>query len=824
MHAELVATYRLQLHAGFSLDAATDAVPYLSDLGISHLYLSPILQAAPGSEHGYDVTDPGRINEELGGEEALSRLFDALVEKGMALVLDIVPNHVSTSSANPWWWSILQDGAGSSFAEYVDIDWSDGGPNRQGKVVLPILGDHPAAVLSRGEITIIPAEGEGEALLAYGDHRFPINKAGRHLIDEGETAVSAILDRQHYRLAYWRVGAGEINYRRFFDVPTLCGVRVEMPEVFEATHRRIFELLTSGPIDGLRIDHPDGLRDPARYLENLRSEVGERWIVVEKILQPGEGLRPDWPVDGTTGYDFLQRVGGLFIDPGGEKDISDFYADFTGHNETFGALVRDKKMSVIESSFTGDLERLVDLVRAICRHSSVRLDFSRRQISAALSEIAASFPVYRTYVRPESLPVSDEDRRCIEEALESARRRDLGIDPELIEFIGELLRLERDAGSESRELAARFQQFTAPIMAKGVEDTTFYTYDRLLALNEVGCDPARFGVSAAAFHEACSVAHRDWPRGMLTLSTHDTKRDEDVRARISLLSEIPGQWAAIVRQWSDHNNPAWAGRVPDRSAEHLLYQTLVGAWPIETQRIRDYMQKACREAKTYTSWTDPDPDYETRIDEFTVAVLGDADFQGMLEAFVTPLLDPGRTNSLAQTLIKLTAPGIPDTYQGSEIWNNSLVDPDNRRGVDFERRRVLLDEVTHLEADAIMDRHVEGLPKMHVIRTALGLRRRRPEHFREGESGAYIPALVSGAKLNHVVAYRRGGAVIVVVPRLPLQLGDSWEDTSVDLDAGVWKNLLDGTMHEGKVLLDDLLRRFPVALLEKIEPQPGDDP
>lgn len=817
MHTELAATYRLQLHAGFTLDAAADAVPYLADLGISHLYLSPILQAAPGSEHGYDVADPGRINEEIGGEEALGRFFEVLTKHGMAAVLDIVPNHMSTSGTNPWWWSVLQEGAGSPYAAYFDIDWTDCGANRHGKVLLPILGDHPAIILSRGEITVVPAEDAGEPLLAYQDQRFPINKAGRHLIDEGETAVSAILDRQHYRLAYWRVGAGEINYRRFFDVPTLCGVRVETPEVFEATHRKILELVANAPVDGLRVDHPDGLRDPAGYLEKLRGEVGGNWIVVEKILQPGEMLRHEWPVDGTTGYDFLQRVSGLFIDPGGEKAISDFYADFTGHIETFGALVREKKKAVIESSFTGDLERLVDLVCATCRHSSVRLDHARSQLSAAITEIAASFPVYRTYARSGAGPVGDTDREYIGQALESARRRNPEIDPDLIDFIGELLRFDRDVGSDSREFVARFQQITAPIMAKGVEDTTFYTYDRLLALNEVGCDPARFGVSAAAFHEAFSVAHRDWPRGMLTLSTHDTKRDEDVRARISLLSEIPERWAAVVRQWSDHNNPAWDGRVPDRSAEHLLYQTLVGAWPIETQRIRDYMQKACREAKTHTSWIDPDPDYERRLDEFIVAVLEDEGFLTMLGEFVTPLLEPGRTNSLAQTLIKLTAPGVADTYQGSEIWNNSLVDPDNRRRVDFEGRRRLLEEVKHLGAGEIIRRSSEGLPKMHVIRTVLALRHRRPENFREGESGVYVPALVSGAKLSHVVAFRRGSEVVVVVPRLPLQLGDSWEDTAVELEDGTWKNLFDGSRHEGHVLLADLFHVFPVALLEKID-------
>lgn len=822
MHSEMVATYRLQLHANFTFHAAAAVLPYLSALGVSHVYLSPVLEAGPGSTHGYDVADVTRVSAVLGGADGLAELFGQLRRFGMAAVIDIVPNHMATVATNHWWWDVLEHGQTSVHAPVFDIDWSPPDPELYGKVLLPVLGDHLGAVLARGELGVV-AEGES-VQVEYFAQRFPVNAAGRALVAEnprlGEhpEALADLLDAQFYRLANWRTAAEEINYRRFFDITSLISVRVEQPDVFEAVHATLVELVAGGPVDALRIDHPDGLSDPRGYFERLREVLPATRLLVEKILAPGERLRGDWPVDGTTGYDFLQRAGGLFVDPEGEKSISDFYADFTGHSEPLAAVVREKKRAVLETSFDGDVRRLVEALHAVCRQADVRLDYSRRQLRQVLVEVVASFPVYRTYAVA-GTAVAAEDREAIGQALASARRRSAPLDAGILDFLEVILCGECPPGLTAAEFVARFQQLCSPVMAKGVEDTTFYTYDRLLALNEVGCDPARFGISPAAFHEESTHAQRDWPHGLNCLSTHDTKRSGDVRARIALLSEMPDAWGEEVRRWAAHNAPAWHGREPDRSAEHLLYQTLVGAWPIAAERLAAYMQKACREAKTFTSWTDPDPDYERRIAEFVAGVLGDEGFVQMLGGFVAPLVAPGRVNSLAQTLLKLTAPGVPDTYQGCELWDNSLVDPDNRRPVDYPHRARLLGELPKMDVGAVMARAEEGLPKLHLVHKALALRRRRPAAFGAGEAGGYAPLTVAGGRLRHVVGFRRGECVAVVVPRLVLRLAGDWQDTTVELGAGSWLNVLDGTRHTDGVALADLLGRFPVALLEReVEP------
>jgi (1->4)-alpha-D-glucan 1-alpha-D-glucosylmutase len=469
---------------------------------------------------------------------------------------------------------------------------------------------------------------------------------------------------------------------------------------------------------------------------------------------------------------------------------------------------------VIDLFFGADVRRLVNQLRLICRKPSVRRDYSRKILRELLTDVLAGFPTYRSYVNREREEISAADREAIRAAISSARRGDKSYPSDVLEFLEAALCGELEAGVELGDFIARFQQLTGPVMAKGVEDTTFYCYDRMLALNEVGCDPALFGTSPQDFHEACIISQRDWPLSMLGTSTHDTKRAEDVRCRIALLSEMPEVWAEHVRLWSGHNAPAWQGRVPDRSAEHLLYQTLVGAWPIEAERIEKYMLKACREAKTGTTWMTPDPDYEARILEFSKTIVSDEKFIGMLEEFIKPLVSLGHVNSLSQTLLKLTAPGVPDIYQGCEIWDNSLVDPDNRRPVDYSTRRKLLDELSANPApEDILSRDHEGLPKLYLIRSALALRRRRPQDFGVGESGAYRPLLCEGTKLRHVVAYRRGG-IAVVVPRLLHGLGSEWEDTTVELGAEAWTNRLDGASWSGTVRLADLFSRFPVALLE----------
>lgn len=815
MHADLICTCRLQLSPAFGFREAADRLPYLSEIGVSHVYLSPVLQAADGSEHGYDVTDPTRISEALGGEEGLAALFEGLRQHRMGAVLDVVPNHQAAGNGNPWWMDVLEKGQASPFAEFYDINWNPPDCELRGKLLLPVLGDHLGKVFERGELKILPEA----ACLAYFDHRFPINAEGLAMLDENpeNLDINVLLEKQHYRLVRWQNASDEVNYRRFFDVATLIGVRMEDPRVFEESHAAIFHLLETGVVDGLRIDHPDGLRDPAEYFSRLRESAGKDcWIVAEKILEPNEALPSDWEVDGTTGYDFLQRVGGLFIDDAGEKAISDFYTDFTGQSEPYGLLVREKKRRILEWGFDGDIRRMVELLKTISLQAPFRLDFPRRVLRELIVELLAGFPVYRTYVRPGQAP-GEADAGYIAEALAATRRREPPFEDELLEMMEKLLRGEVDDSPLAADFLLRFQQLTGPVMAKGVEDTTFYCYDRLLALNDVGCDPARFGVSPQAFHEACSVAHKEWPQGMLTTSTHDTKRSEDVRARISLLSEIPLKWAEQVRLWSQHNLPAWKGRFPDRNAEHLLYQTLVGAWPIETERITSYMHKACREAKRHTSWLRPDDSYEERIREFAECVLADAEFVSMLEDFVTPMVFPGRINSLSQTLIKLTAPGIPDIYQGCELWDNSLVDPDNRRPVDFALREGLLKEIANgIDVAELLERADEGLPKLHLIRQALALRRNKPQSFAPGPLGAYRPLLVSGSRLRHLVAYTRGGDVAVLAPRLVIGLDGDWEDTVVDLGPGEWRNVLDGSRHSGTRAVCELLGRFPVALLTKI--------
>jgi (1->4)-alpha-D-glucan 1-alpha-D-glucosylmutase len=815
MHAELIGTYRLQLSAGFDLSDAASIVPYLAELGVSHVYLSPVLQAAADSTHGYDVADTTQVSRDLGGKTGMQGLFAALSSHGMAAIIDTVPNHMSATPDNPWWWDVLRLGKASQYAEFFDIDWNPPDPELRNRILVPILGDHLGEVLDRGEISVV-RDGTAEPQLAYFAHRLPIHPDTWSVMDIDKVDVASLLDMQAYRLAYWRSAAEEINYRRFFDITTLVGLRTENHRVMEATHQRLFDLIDEGPVDGLRIDHPDGLADPKAYFQALRQRLPHHWLIVEKILEPGERLRPDWEVDGTTGYDFIQRTGGLLISSSGEKSISDFYTDFTQHSEPYGTLVRNKKREVLEQSFDGDLRRLVEILRAICSHPAIRRDHSRRQLRTALVEIIAGFPVYRSYVKPDRSEISDDDREAINQAISSARRRPLSIDPGLIDFIESLLTGELSVGDSSPEFITRFQQLTSPVMAKGVEDTTFYCYDRLLALNEVGCDPARFGVSPAAYHETCTRIHKDWPRTMLSSSTHDTKRSEDVRARIALLSEIPDEWANAVRNWSEHNLLAWSGREPDRNAEHLLYQTLVGAWPIETDRITAYMEKACREAKTYTSWTDPDTSYEHRIAEFVKTVLGDREFVRMLDDFIAPLILPGRINALSQTLLKLTTPGIPDIYQGCELWDNSLVDPDNRRPVSFATRQALLRELNAKSIDP-MERSDEGLPKLHLIHKALTLRRTLPEAFSPGASGAYTPLVVTGQKLGHVVAFKRGVRVAVVAPVLPLGVRDGWHDTKVDLGKGTWHDVLDGEIYSGSAGLSDLTAKFPVSLLMRAE-------
>jgi (1->4)-alpha-D-glucan 1-alpha-D-glucosylmutase len=876
-----IATYRLQLHAGFGFDAAAGVAEYLQELGISHVYSSPYLQAAPGSQHGYDIVDHHNVNEELGGSEAHNRFSLRLGACGLGQVLDIVPNHMAISGRrNRYWWDVLENGPASRYANYFDIDWRSHEEKLRNKLLVPILGDHYGHVLTRGEIHI--RRQGGEFFLQYFDHELPLapkslpaildpaaaqcgsdylafladslsrlpdpaskSRSGsieRHRDKEvirgllerlfqevpfiAETIDSAIeklthdvnalddfLEHQNYRLAYWRTSEQELGYRRFFDVNTLVGLRMESPHVFADTHALILGWLREGVLDGIRVDHPDGLRDPREYFERLRHAAEDVWIVAEKILEPGEPLPHSWPIDGTTGYDYLNQAGGLFVNGENEDEFTHIYSNFTGESTDYPAICRDKKHRVMRDLLGSDVNRLTSLFSEICECHRDRRDYTRQDIIRAIREVVACLSVYRTYVVPSRNEMTPEDESYINQAIEASKINRPEIDSELFDFVADVLLL-RVRGAMESEFVFRFQQFTGSVMAKGVEDTAFYCFNRLLSLNEVGGDPARFGVSPEAFHEFCSQVQRSYPRTMLASSTHDTKRSEDVRARISVISEIPGQWKAAVERWASMNEKYKQEQAPDRNTEYLLYQTMLGAWPIPLERLLPYMEKACREAKQQTSWHAPNEAFETATREFIEALYSDAKFLEDFEAFVQPLIEPGLINSVSQVLLKLTSPGIPDMYQGSEIWDLSLVDPDNRRPVDYNLRRQLLSELPNLNADTVWRRIDEGLPKLWTIHHALRTRRNYASAF--ADDAAYQPLTAEGAKADHLVAYMRGDEIIVMVPRLALTLDRRWHDTSLQVPCGKWRNQLSGTVHEGcRVDAGKILAPFPVALLVK---------
>lgn len=883
MFPEPSATYRLQLRPGFGFDEAAEIAQYLADLGISHLYLSPYLQAASGSTHGYDIVDPGHVNSELGGGGAHARLCLTLKTAGLGQIIDVVPNHMAMAGRqNPWWWDVLEDGPSSRYATYFDVDWEASEDRWPNKILLPVLGDHYGRILEDGQLRL--SHQEGVFTLHYQGHVFPVDPSSlgvllakaaescgsevlaflaqsharlprptitdrqqvirRHrdkavladllaricreepsadaaindevaLLNQDPAALDELIDQQNYRLAFWRTASRDLGYRRFFDIKDLVGLRVEDIDVFFSTHLLPITWLRDGLVQGLRIDHPDGLRDPLEYFRRLRDVFPESWIVAEKILTPPEKLPSDWPIDGTTGYDMLNLVGGLFIDPNGKQGMTRIYEEFTGGHMNMTALVRECKHLVITELLGSELNRLTSLFVAVCERHRRHRDYTSHELREALSTAAVCFPVYRSYVSAIRNSVGLDDEIYISRAMECAVTQRPDLDPELFHFLKDLLLLRR-SGSLEEELAMRFQQMTAAVMAKGLEDTAFYRYNRLMCLNEVGGDPMRFGVSPAEFHRVCAEAAMERPLSMNASTTHDTKRSEDVRSRLALLSEIPRRWAAAVKRWSALNEGHRRGDVPDRNTEYLFYQTLVGAWPIDFSRMSAYMGKAAREAKVHTSWFAIDEGYERDLQAFIRDVLQDDAFILDLSGFVHSLITPGRINSMSQTLIKLTAPGVPDIYQGSELWDMGLVDPDNRRPVDFELRRALLQEMNTLSPEDIMDRMDEGMPKLWVIRQALHLRRERPDLF--GPKGSYLPLMAEGSRAAHVVAYIRGKGAIAVVPRLILRLKDNWSDTALTPPEGNWVNILTGDRLKGEAVpVGELLSRFPVALLVREE-------
>lgn len=633
-------------------------------------------------------------------------------------------------------------------------------------------------------------------------------------LNKDPDALDGILNLQHYRLAYWRTADQELGYRRFFDINTLVGMRMERPHVFLATHARVLEWLRTGVLDGVRADHPDGLRDPQQYFARLRSAASDALIYAEKILQPSETLRANWPIDGTTGYDFLNMCNGLLVHPEGLAEIDKIYREFTAKQEDFETIACSKKHDVEHESLGSDVNRLAQIFVEICENNRDRRDYTRAEIRRAIREVAAAFNIYRTYVVPQRGEITEEDEAAIDYAISIAKTRRTDVEPGLFDFMRDVLRL-RARGELENEFLLRFQQFTAPVMAKGVEDTAFYCFNRMIALNEVGGSPERGGVTLEEFHSFCEKMQRLSPQTVNTLSTHDTKRADDVRARLAVLTETPGVWRAALRRWSRMNSSFKGGEYPDRNTEYFLYQTMIGAWPISIERMQAYMEKAVREAKEHTSWTKQNKEFEDALRAFIERIYDSPAFVKDLEGLVSRILLPSRINSLAQTLIKSTAPGVPDHYQGSELWDLHLVDPDNRGVVDYEIRRSMLTELEKgMPAEEIMKRMDDGLPKLWVIFKTLHLRRDHPDWF--SKDATYIPLAAKGPRHDHLVAYLRGENVAVVAPRWNLKPNGNFGSTTVEIPAGNWNHVFTGENFEGGILkVQNLLNKFPVALLIK---------
>jgi (1->4)-alpha-D-glucan 1-alpha-D-glucosylmutase len=874
-------TYRLQLHAKFKFDEAAAIAGYLKSLGVSHVYSSPYLQAAPGSMHGYNIVDHEKVNEELGGEEGHRRFCARLAELDMGQVLDIVPNHMATGPQNRYWWDILENGPSSRFATWFDIDWNSAEVKLQNKVLIPVLGEQYGRVLSENQIKIeqdcdrfqvrymdnlfplaprslaiplskaaeyaqnptlnfiadslarlpTPSSADQEAVLSRHRDKTVIYELLRRLCEEHSEVSDAIaravdelnrnhdaldefLNLQHYRLAYWRTADQDLGYRRFFDVNTLIGLRIERLHVFEATHRRILEWLGSGVLDGVRVDHPDGLRDPQQYFERLRSRAPDAWIIGEKILEPKESLRATWPIEGTTGYDFLNVCNRLLVHDEGLRELTHIYAGFTGEPVDFESIAREKKLNVEHEALGSDVNRLASLFVEICENNRDRRDYTRAEIRRALREMAACLSVYRTYVVPERDQIVDEDRSQIDQAVALAKASRMDLDTGLMDFIADVLALRARGGLET-EFLLRFQQFTSPVMAKGVEDTALYCFNRMIGLNEVGSAPSLGGLTLDEFYNYCAKLQSSHPETMITLSTHDTKRSDDLRARLAVLTEIPGRWRADLNRWARKNAQFKTGKYPDANTEYFLYQTLIGAWPVGAERLIPYMEKATREAKQQTSWTQQNSEFEEALKKFIERILDSQEFVTELDNLVARILPAGRINSLAQTLIKYTAPGIPDTYQGSELWDLHLVDPDNRGPIDYALRQSMLAELeSGLDAEEIMRRVDSGMPKLWTIYKALHLRTEKPDWF--GRDAAFTPLIADGPKREHLVGYLRGENIATLVPRWNIKLAGSWAGTMVEIPEGRWKNVLTGdTVRGGRLRMSALLQRFPVALLAR---------
>ncbi|MGH9102340.1 MAG: malto-oligosyltrehalose synthase [Acidimicrobiales bacterium] len=974
-------TYRLQLGPDLCFDDAAALCGYLAGLGASHAYLSPVLQAAPGSAHGYDVVDPTRPSYELGGTEGFARLHAALRSAGLGALLDIVPNHMAVGPENLWWWDVLENGPSSVHAAYFDVDW-DPAEGVRNRILLPVLPDRYGRVLQAGGLRL--RRREGSLVVCHGESSFPLapptldgllvgaarlaasagasaggcrrleelavafaslppswatdtssvrarhvdkerlraqlagllegdGRLGRALDDQADQVSSAperldaLLERQNYRLAFWRAREEELDWRRFFDIDTLIGLRVEDDLVFADSHSLVLSWLAEGRIDGLRVDHVDGLSDPPGYLDRLAREGGDPWVVVEKILSAGERLPPGWMASGTTGYDFAAGCTRVFVDPAGEGPLRELWTEMTGDARSFVEVAHEAKLEVLSSSLAADLARLgVELV-AIARSHLRWRDATRAECAEAAGETLACLDVYRTYVTPAPLPLAGvagepgserapaapaQDRLRIAGALGRARERREDLDPSLWDLLEAVLEAAPAFGGPAEAaFRRRFQQLSGSVMAKGVEDTAFYRYLPLAALNEVGADPGQWAVSPAELHGAAIARQAGHAGGLLAGSTHDTKRSEDVRARLAVLSELAPEWGSLVRGWRDRHHALWGAVARDPVAESLCYQSLAGTWRLAAGvesnppaagsaghvpaldaaaghtaalgvRVAAYLRKAARESGQRTSWVDPDEAYESSQAGFVRGVLADSGFVAELDRLVGAVLgEAGQVVSLSMAAIQHTSPGVPDIYQGCEVWDDSLVDPDNRRPVDFSWRRRLLAESAASDARWWWERRATGLPKIGLIHRVLALRARRPEWF--GPQGAYRELEISGPASGHLVAFSRGGCVVTVVPRLvvglarrrldpapgdpapgtpapgdpasgdpasrepapvdpapgtlPMALAASLRGTTVELPAGAFRDVCTGAGSEGGAAdAGALLSGFPVAVLGRV--------
>lgn len=804
-----VSTYRLQIHGGFTFADAARVVPYLRDLGISHLYLSPILEPSPGSTHGYDVVDHDALNSEAGGRHAFDALVAAAHDAGLGLIVDVVPNHMTVPAEtylNAPLWDVLRFGQKSQFADWFDVDWEAG----ENTVLMPVLGADLPTVLEQGELVLAHDGGPDgdETVLRYYAHEFPVDPATAHL------PLSELVGKQAYRLAYWEVGATDLNYRRFFDVTALKAVRVEDDSVFDATHELLLALHAEGAIDGFRIDHPDGLADPEGYLARLARRTGGAWVVVEKILEGHEDLVAEWQCAGTTGYDALLRISQVLTDPTGTDELTRLWtevADPARHD--LEQVIRDAKSHVVSEVLAPEVGRLLRLVERVLPHADA--DATRRALDALL----VSMDRYRAYLVPGRRPARSQ---LVVLAQAAGRAREL-LDPEDHASLDQVVQLARggrpagaesgeDAGSAAEEFIVRFQQTCGPVMAKGIEDTAFYRWLRLSGANEVGGDPGTLSIEADEFHAYAEERLAQWPLTMTTLSTHDTKRSEDVRARLAALAERPEDW----EQWLSEARRLAAGmrgELVDPESEYLVWQTVIGTWPLIPERLEPYLLKAVREAKLHTSWVGGDPAYEAAVVAFGQGVVTEPQIGAHIDSWVSVTAESARAFSLGQKLIQLTMPGVPDVYQGGELPLLTLVDPDNRQPVDYAANAALLARLDAGEAASDL-----AGEKLALTAAALRLRREHADWF-VGEDAAYLPLESSSA---HAIAFGRGageeiGAVTIatIAPHRLAQAG-GWDSETLDLPPGRWRDLLSGTEIDADAEgtpLASLLAQAPVALL-----------